>query len=52
LWKDIDSDSIEGLLFAALKETADSPVESLSDKACLAARICRSILDGQEVVLP
>ena len=52
LWKDVDSDSIEGLLFASLKEVADSPVESLSEKACLAARICRSILDGQEVVLP
>ena len=52
LWKDIDSDTMEGLLFSALKEAADSPVETLSEKARLAARICRSILDGQEVVLP
>ena len=52
LWKDIDSDTMEGLLFSALKEAADSPVDTLSEKARLAARICRSILDGQEVVLP
>lgn len=52
LWKNIDSDTMEGLLFSALKEAADSPSESLSEKAHLAARICRSILDGQEVVLP
>ncbi|MBR2311580.1 MAG: DNA repair exonuclease [Oscillospiraceae bacterium] len=52
LWKNVDSDSMEGLLFSKLKEAADSPVESLSEKARLAARICRSILDGQEVVLP
>ena len=52
LWKNIDCDTMEGLLFSALKEAADSPVESLSEKARLAARICRSILDGQEVVLP
>ena len=52
LWRNIDSDTMEGLLFAALKEAADSPSETLSEKAHLAARICRSILDGQEVVLP
>lgn len=52
LWKNIDSDTLEGMLFAALKESADSPSEVLSQRANLAARICRSILDGQEVVLP
>ena len=52
LWKNVDSDTLEGLLFAALKESADSPSEVLSQRANLAARICRSILDGQEVVLP
>jgi len=52
LWKDIDSDTLEGLLFAALKEQSLSPSETLSQRATLAARICRSILDGQEVVLP
>ena len=52
LWDSIDSDTLEGMLFAALKESADSPSEVLSQRATLAARICRSILDGQEVVLP
>ena len=52
LWKNIDSDTLEGMLFAALKEAADSPSQLLSGRANLAARICRSILDGQEVVLP
>ena len=52
LWENIDSDTLEGMLFAALKESADSPSEVLSQRATLAARICRSILDGQEVVLP
>ena len=52
LWQNIDSDSLEGMVFAQLKEIADSPTESLSQRAVLAAQICRSILDGQEVVLP
>lgn len=52
LWKNTDSDTLEGMLFSALKEAADSPSQVLSQRAQLAARICRSILDGQEVVLP
>ncbi len=52
LWENIDSDTLEGMLFAMLKDSADSPSEVLSQRATLAARICRSILDGQEVVLP
>lgn len=52
LWKNTDADSLEGMLFSALKEAADSPSQVLSQRAHIAARICRSILDGQEVVLP
>lgn len=52
LWKTTNSDTMEGMLFSMLKETADSPSETLSRRATLAARICRSILDGQEVELP
>lgn len=52
LWKNTDTDTLEGLLFSQLKEAADSPSEILSKQAALAAQICRSILDGQEVVLP
>ena len=52
LWQNTDSDSLEGMVFAQLKELADSPTETLAQRATLAAQICRSILDGQEVVLP
>ena len=52
LWKDIDTDTMEGLLFSQLKELMETSGEPLSGQAALAARICRSILDGQEVVLP
>ena len=52
LWKNVDADTTEGMVFAQLKELADSPTEALSQRAKLAAQICRSILDGQEVVLP
>lgn len=52
LWSNTDTDTLEGLVFSYLKETADTAGENLSQQAVLAARICRSILDGQEVVLP
>lgn len=52
LWKNIDTDTLEGLMFSQFKELADTSGEPLSKQALLAARICRSILDGQEVVLP
>lgn len=52
LWKNIDTDTMEGLLFAHLKELVETSGEPLAGEAALAARICRSILDGQEVVLP
>jgi DNA repair exonuclease SbcCD nuclease subunit len=52
LWENTDTDTLEGLLFSHLKEAADSPSETLYQQAMLAARICRSILDGQEVTLP
>ena len=52
LWQNTDEDSLEGLLFANLKQAASSDSETLSRRATLAARICRRILDGQEVKLP
>ncbi len=52
LWNNIDTDTLEGMVFAQLKETADTSGDVLAQQARLAARICRSILDGQEVVLP
>lgn len=52
LWSNTDQDSLEGLLFAALKETVDGTSPEAASRALLAARICRRILDGQEVKLP
>ena len=52
LWMNTDEDTLEGLMFSQFKELADTSGEPLSQQALLAARICRSILDGQEVVLP
>ncbi len=52
LWGMTDQDSLEGLLFSALKQSLDGPSEEAAERATLAARICRRILDGQEVKLP
>ena len=52
LWENTDQDSLEGLLFAQLKEAAKLGNEQQSRRATLAAQICRRILDGQEVKLP
>ena len=52
LWSNINEDSLEGLLFATLKETVDGISPDAANRAMLAARICRRILDGQEVKLP
>ena len=52
LWSNTDQDTLEGLMFSALKEVADGPSEDAAARALLAARIFRRILDGQEVKLP
>ena len=52
IWQNTDTDSLEGLLFGHLKKAAESDSEVLSRRAVLAARLCRRILDGQEVKLP
>ncbi len=52
LWSNTDQDSLEGLLFATLKENLDFGSPEAASRALLAARICRRILDGQEVKLP
>ena len=52
LWENTDQDTLEGLLFAHLQNAAQSDSDTLSQRAILAARICRRILDGQEVKLP
>jgi len=52
LWDTVGGDSLEGLLFAQLQALSESDSPVLAERAVLAARICRSILDGQEVKLP
>ena len=52
LWGVAGEDSLEGVLFELLHEATESESEELQSRATLAARICRQILDGQEVKLP
>ncbi len=52
LWGNADQDSLEGLIFASLKQTMEEGSLDAGERALLAARICRRILDGQEVKLP
>ena len=52
LWKGVDEDSLEGLYFRKLRDAMD-PEDPRSQRIVrLAARISRSLLDGQEVPLP
>ena len=50
LWSAVGDDSLEGVFFGLLQQASET--ENLSQRARLAARICRQILDGQEVKLP
>ena len=52
LWGSIGKDTLEGVYFSLLKQAAESDSAVLADRANLAARISRKILDGQEVKLP
>ena len=52
LWSNTTEDSLEGAFFSLLQEATQSESETLARRANLAARICRRILDGQEVKLP
>ena len=52
IWKSIGEDSFEGTYFGILQDSLAGKSEAEQQKILLAARICRQILDGQEVVLP
>lgn len=52
LWRSAAEDSLEGLYFRKLREAADSEDPQVQRIVRLAARISRSLLDGQEVTLP
>ncbi len=52
LWRAVGEDSLEGVVFTMLQQASQSDSTVLQNNAQLAARICRQILDGQEVKLP
>lgn len=52
LWSAVGEDTLEGVYFGLLQQAAQSDSPALQEKAKLAARISRQILDGQEVKLP
>lgn len=52
LWHAVGEDSLEGVIFTMLQQATQSTSATLQNNAQLAARICRQILDGQEVKLP
>ncbi len=52
LWSAVGQDSLEGVYFGLLQNSANSDSETIRRRARLAARISRQILDGQEVPLP
>ncbi len=52
LWSAVGEDSLEGVYFGLLQQAFHSDSPALQEKAKLAARISRQILDGQEVKLP
>ena len=52
VWKSVGEDSFEGTYFGLLQDALAGKSEAEQQKILLTARICRQILDGQEVVLP
>ena len=52
LWSSVGADSLEGVYFGFLQQASQSDMEKTQERAKLAARISRQILDGQEVKLP
>ncbi len=52
LWSSVGEDSLEGVYFGFLQQASQSDMEKTQERAKLAARISRQLLDGQEVKLP
>ncbi len=52
IWKSAGEDSFEGTYFRLLQDSLAGKNQEEQNKILLAAKICRRILDGQEVVLP
>ena len=52
LWEGAGEDSLEGRYFQILQQAAQNATGPEAEALCLAARISRRILEGQEVTLP
>lgn len=52
VWRSLGEDSFEGTYFGLLHEALKNADPDTESRIQLAARICRQILDGQEVTLP
>ena len=52
IWRSLGEDSFEGTFFSILRDSMEGQDEDTRKKIQLSARICRQILDGQEVTLP
>ena len=52
IWKALGEDSFEGTFFGLLHDALESADADTKEQILLSARICRQILDGQEVALP
>ena len=52
VWKALGEDSFEGTYFGLLHRALENADQQTQSRIQLAARICRQILDGQEVPLP
>jgi DNA repair exonuclease SbcCD nuclease subunit len=52
LWSNLDADTLEGEFFRHLHAKVEAEGPTVRNRAKLAARIARQILDGEEVKLP
>ena len=52
IWGSLGEDSFEGVYFGLLKQALDNAPEEEKEEILLAAKLSRSLLEGEEVVLP
>ena len=52
IWGCLGEDSFEGVYFGLLKQALDNAPEEEKQEILLAAKLSRSLLEGEEVVLP
>jgi len=52
IWGSLGEDSFEGLYFGLLKQQLDDAPQEEKEEILLAAKLSRSLLEGEEVVLP